>query len=119
MKILIKESQLKSFIKNKLGVDLTDRINIVTNHWELPKEFDNIITPTILNKYLNNYGPMYTIKTNDNLYLTQDRGKGYGIVDDWFTVDEKDRIVDDFDVMTNLGVGKLGLSMNDLISMYF
>jgi hypothetical protein len=115
MKILIKESQLKSFIKNKLGVDLTDRINIVTNKWELPMEFDNIITPTILNKYLNNYGPMFFIETKNNLYLTQDRGRDNG----WFTIDKNGGITDDFEVMTNLGVGRLGLSMNDLISMYF
>jgi hypothetical protein len=81
MKILIKESQLKSFIKNKLGVDLTDRINIVTNKWELPLEFDSIISPTILYKYLNNYGPMFFIETKNNLYLTQDRGRDNG----WFT----------------------------------
>jgi hypothetical protein len=115
MKILIKESQLKSFIKNKLGVDLTDRINIVTNKWELPMEFDKVISPRGLNEYLNKYGPMFAIETKNNLYLTQDRGRDIG----WFTVDKYDRIVDDFEVMTNLGVGKLGLSMNDLISMYF
>ena len=115
MKILIKESQLKSFIKNKLGVDLTDRINIVTNKWELPMEFDRFMTQTILNKYLNNYGPMFFIETNNNLYLTQDRGRDIG----WFTIDKYGGMVDDFEVMNNLGVGKLGLSMNDLISMYF
>jgi hypothetical protein len=115
MKILIKESQLKSFIKNKLGVDLTDRINIVTNKWELPMEFDRFMTQTILNKYLNNYGPMFFIETKNNLYLTQDRGRDIG----WFTIDKYGGMVDDFEVMKSLGVDKLGLSMNDLISMYF
>jgi hypothetical protein len=115
MKILIKESQLISFIKNKLGVDLTDRINIVTNKWELPMELSGVIHPTNLNGYLNKYGPMFTIKTKNNMYLTQDRGRDNG----WFTIDKNGGITDDFEVMTNLGVGKLGLSMNDLISMYF
>lgn len=115
MKILIKESQLKSFIKNKLGVDLTNRINIVTNKWELPMEFDDFINPTRLNRYLNNYGPMFFIETKNNLYLTQDRGTDNG----WFTIDKYGGITDDFEVMKILGIGKLGLSMNDLISMYF
>jgi hypothetical protein len=115
MKILIKESQLKSFIKNKLGVDLTDRINIVTNKWELPMEFDGFMTPTILNKYLNNYGPMFAIETKDNMYLCQDRGKDYG----WFTIDKYGGIVDESEIMSDLGVDKLGLSMNDVIPMYF
>ena len=115
MKILIKESQLKSFIKNKLGVDLTDRINIVTNKWELPMDFDKVISPRGLNEYLNNYGPMFFIETKNNLYLTQDRGRDNG----WFTIDKYGGIVDESEIMSDLGVDKLGLSMNDVISMYF
>jgi len=115
MKILIKESQLISFIKNKLGVDLTDRINIVNNKWELPMELSGVIHPTNLNGYLNKYGPMFTIKTKNNMYLTQDRGKDR----EWFVKDKNNRIVDETEVMSELGVGQLGLSMNDLISMYF
>jgi hypothetical protein len=115
MKILIKESQLKSFIKNKLGVDLTDRINIVTNKWELPMEFDKVISPRGLNEYLNKYGPMFAIETKDNMYLCQDRGKNYG----WVNIDKNGGIVDESEIMSDLGVDKLGLSMNDVISMYF
>jgi hypothetical protein len=115
MKILIKESQLKSFIKNKLGIDLTNRTHLVTNKWELPIEFEDFISPGIFNVYLNKYGPMFFIESKNNLYLTQDRGIDNG----WITMDKNGEISDDFEVMTNLGVGKLGLSMNDLISMYF
>ena len=115
MKILIKESQLKSFIKNKLGVDLTDRIHIVTNKLQLPMELSAVIHSNFFNSYLNMYGPMFIIKTKNNMYLTQDRGKDRG----WFVEDKNDRIVDETEVMSELGVGQLGLSMNDLISMYF
>jgi hypothetical protein len=58
---------------------------------------------------------LFFIETKNNLYLTQDRGRDIG----WFTIDKYGGMVDDFEVMNNLGVGKLGLSMNDLISMYF
>jgi hypothetical protein len=49
------------------------------------------------------------------MYLTQDRGKDR----EWFVKDKNNRIVDETEVMSELGVGQLGLSMNDLISMYF
>ena len=114
MKIIIKESQLKDFIRKQFNVDLSNKIEIVTNKWELPMEFDRIITSDALNRYLNHHGPMFVITTRKNMYLIQNRGK-----DGWMIVNQNDNKVSDFDIMKELGIESLGLKVGDLIDEYF
>ena len=111
MKYIITENQIKRIINKKFGVDLTDKISMVTNKWELPFEFE-YIPDWGLNKYLNNYGPMYVIQTPKQIYLGQERENG------WFIVDRGDRIVKDYQIMEELGIHGLGLSLGDLINAY-
>jgi hypothetical protein len=114
MKIIITESQLKDFIRKQFNVDLSNKIQIVTNKWELPMELDRIITTDMLNRYLNHYGPMFVITTRKNMYLVQNRGK-----DGWMIVNQNDYQVSDLDIMKELGIESLGLSVGDLIDEYF
>jgi len=114
MKIIIKESQLKDFIRKQFNVDLSNKIEIITNKWELPMEFDRIITSDTLNRYLNHHGPMFVITTRKNMYLIQNRGK-----DGWWIVNQNDYKVSDFDIMKELGIESLGLKVGDLIDEYF
>jgi hypothetical protein len=113
MKKMLIESNISNFIKDKLGVDLSDRIHMVTNQYELPMEFDRIISSKVLNQYLNRYGPMYVFKGKKNMYLGREHKKN-----EWFVVDERDYQVSEFDVMKDLGIEMLGLSLNDLVSQY-
>jgi hypothetical protein len=114
MKIIITESQLKDFIRKQFNVDLSNKIEIVTNKWELPMELDRIITTQSLNRYLNHYGPMFVIHTRKNMYLVQKRGK-----DGWVIVNQNGDDVTDMDVMKDIGIEKLGLTVGDLIDEYF
>ena len=114
MKIIISESQLQNFIKKRFNVDMSNKISMVTNKWELPMEFDRIITPQALNIYLNKFGPMFLITTRKNVYLAQDRGES-----GWMIVNQNDYQVSDFDVMKDLGIEQLGLSVKDLIDQFF
>lgn len=114
MKIIIKESQLKDFIRKQFNVDLSNKIEIVTNKWELPMEFDRIITSDALNRYLNHHGPMFVITIRKNMYLIQNRGK-----DGWMIVNQNGMKINDFDVMKELGIESLGLKVGDLIDEYF
>jgi hypothetical protein len=75
MKKILIESNISNFIKDKLGVDLSDRIHMVTNQYELPMEFDRIISSKVLNQYLNRYGPMYVFKGKKNMYLGREHKK--------------------------------------------
>ena len=112
MKKSLIESNISNFIKDKLGVDLSDRIHMVTNQYELPMVFDRVISSKVLNQYLNRYGPMYVFEGKKNTYLGQHRKN------EWFVVDKRDSQVSEFDVMKDLGIEMLGLSLNDLVSEY-
>jgi len=114
MKLIITESKLKSFLKDKFGVDLDGKIEMVTNKYELPEEFWNI-TPKVLHIYLNRFGPMFVFKIKNYgnfLYQNQNGSE--------FVADDNDRMIDIDDFYNILGVNKyLGLSIDDLINIYF
>jgi len=114
MKYLINESQLKNIIKSNFGVDLTNKIHMVTNKWELPFEFEHL-NPRTLNNYLNKFGPMYVFEIGKKLYLGQNQGRKDG----WTIVDTGDRIVSEFKFMKMIGIEYLGLSMDNLLDEYF
>jgi len=115
MKVLITESKMKDIIKSNFGLDLTGKIHMVTNKWELPEEFDKIIGERMLNHYLNRFGPMYWFDTKKGLFLAQDRGNQY---DGWNIADHLDFGLSELDFMRILGIEYLGLSMDDLINLY-
>jgi hypothetical protein len=112
MKYIITESQVKRIIQKNFGLDLTDNISIVTSKWELPFEFDAFMSAYSLNRSLNTYGPMFVIQTPKNIYLGQERENG------WEIVDKGDRVVEDYQIMKELGIHGLGLSAGDLINAY-
>jgi len=114
MKYLITENQIKRIIEKKFGVDLTDKISMVTNKWELPFEFDSFINERMLNSYLNRFGPMFVIQTPKEMYLAQDRGEKNG----WSIYNTKESSTSDTKVMRELGIHGLGLSIGDLINAY-
>jgi hypothetical protein len=113
MKVLITESKMKNIIKSNFGLDLTGKIHMVTNKWELPEEFDFFMNPRVLNKYLNKYGPMFVFEIGRKSYLTQNRDGS-----DWMIIDNGDRPLSELEFMKILGIEYLGLSMDDLINLY-
>lgn len=115
MKYIITENQIKNLIEKKFGLDLTDKIHMVTSKFDLPKEFRQIMPPSAINYHLNKYGPMFVINTPKGFFLAQDRGKDNG---GWLIADESDFSGSELDVMESLGIEYLGLSMDDLINTY-
>lgn len=119
MKYLITENRVKELIKKYFNLDLTGKIHMVTNKWELPFEFDNFMSEAQLNRSLNKYGPMYIIQTDNriigksNLFLCQNRDKG------WEVVDSDDNVYSEFELMKELRIHPLALSIDDLINAYF
>jgi hypothetical protein len=73
MKYIISESSLKDAIIKKIKFDLPNRIQMVTNKYELPMEFDRVMSPQTVNAYLNKYGPMFVFNTEDGPYLYQNQ----------------------------------------------
>ena len=123
MKIIITESQYQSIKesleKNKkflikiMGVDLTDNIQMVNSRYDVPTEFDEGISPDLVKRMLNNWGPMYLFNLNGKDYLYQDRGEY-----EWFIDAEGFEFVDN-EIIEQLGIGVLGLKFSDIIHTFF
>lgn len=115
MKYIVNQSKFKEFLRNKFNFDLTGKIEMITSRYQVPRAFDGIL-PTDRVKYLlNNHGPMYLITMNkDAVYIYQQHING----DDHLMIEE-DGWLTDLEFMNMCGIGKLGLSMNEIIDIYF
>ena len=122
MKIVITESQYisilenfdkkKKFLTKVMGMDFTNKIQMITSSYDIPTSFDDGIDPSTIRTYLNFWGPMYLFNINGENYLYQDRGDFEMFIDEggyW----NKD------DIPEKLGIGVLGLRFSDIIDMYF
>jgi hypothetical protein len=127
MKILIKESQYvyilenldknKKFLTNLMGMDFTGKIKQVTSSYDVPMEFDEVIGPDMIRRYLNHWGPMYLVDLEGKKYLYQDKGDEDGRFE-WFLSEDGFDYVDD-EIQEELGISVLGLRFSDIINMYF
>ena len=113
MKIVITESKLKNYIKDKFSVDLTGKIELVQTYYDIPMKFDEFLTRWVANMYMNEYGPMFLIKIGNFNWLYQKQGKSY------FLMDQMGNYIDQSEFMKVIGIDKLGLSMSQLIDLYF
>ena len=113
MKYIITESKLKELLRNIAGIDLTDKIEMVTSSYDLPMEFDSVMTPTVLRQYLNNFGPMFIIRGPKKTFLYQNQSGRVVIAD------SNDRTYSEASIMNQLGIPPMGLSMDDIIKTYY
>ena len=122
MKYIIKESQYmyllenldknKKFLTKTMGIDFTNKIQMITSTYDVPNSFDDGIAPSTIRTYLNFWGPMYLVNIDGENYLYQDRG------DFEMFIDEKGYWNKD-EIPEKLGIGVLGLRFSDIINMYF
>lgn len=113
MKFIINESKLKKFLKNKFDFNPSDNITLITNYDELPIEFKGVIAKNVINSLLNQYGPIFLIRTNKNLYLYQDR------FDKEVLADTNDYTVSTEKVLSELGLPPLGIPMKEIINLFW
>jgi len=111
----IKEStdKNKMFLKNKLGIDFTGKIKQVTSLYDVPMEFDDVIGPDGIRRYLNFWGPMYLFELDGKKYLYLDVG------DHEKFIDEDGNIYIDNEIPERLGIDVMGLRFSDILDMYF
>jgi len=114
MKLIITESKLKKFIRNRFGLDFTGSIEEVTSAYGLLNDFDGCFSYVYINRRLNKYGPIYLITIEDNFkVLYQDTAElGEWIMDNDCNSYSKEEF------MELLGIDKLGLSMEQFIEVY-
>jgi len=123
MKYLIKESQYvyllenldknKKFLTNVMGMDFTGKIKQVTSTYDVPMEFDQFVSPQMINRGLNKWGPMYLFELDGYKFLYQDRGE-YEYFMDEVGIDYVDN-----EIPEQLGIDIIGLRFSDILDMYF
>lgn len=113
MKLLITENMLKKFLEDKIGVDLRDKIYMVTSKYDMPFEFDTYFGPKIITQYLNLFGPMYLIYTPKGIILYQRQESNKIIL-----LDKEYNTYSEQEIMYFLGIPPLGLKIDDLIDIY-
>ena len=102
----------KRFLKKKLGIDFTNGIQQVTSTYDVPMEFDYVISSDSIRRYLNNFGPMYLFELDGIKYLYQDRGFE-------FFIDENGFDYVDGEIPEMLGIDEMGLRFSNIIDLYF
>jgi hypothetical protein len=119
MKIIISENSLKSFIRNKLGIDLTGKIRLISYYEDLNNRIKrNIASRKMFNDLLNSSGPFFEMKgVNDKLFIVQQSG----IKDspNWFGIDDEGMVITEPVAIKYLGLDRLGMTLNKVIDMYF
>jgi hypothetical protein len=103
----------KRFLKKKLGIDFTGKIEQVTSVYDVPMEFDRYISTGMINRYLNKFGPMYLFELDGYKYLYLDVG-----VHEKF-IDEKGNVFIENEIPERLGIDIMGLRFSDIIDLYF
>jgi hypothetical protein len=103
----------KRFLKKKLGIDFTGKIEQVTSTYDVPMEFDRNIPSAMVNRYLNKFGPMYLFELDGKKYLYLDVG-----VHEKF-IDEKGNVFIENEIPERLGIDIMGLRFSDIIDLYF
>ena len=119
MKIIITENSLKSFIRNKLGIDLTGKIRLISYYEDLDNRIKrNIASRKMLNDLLNKGGPFFEMEgVNGKLFIVQSFGSA--LYPHWFGIDDKGMIITEPVAIKYLGLDSLGMTLDKVIDMYF
>jgi len=107
----------KKFLNNLMGMDFTGKIKQVTSSYDVPMEFDDVIGPDGIRRYLNFWGPMYLIEIDGMRFLYQDRVDTDGRFE-WFLGEDGIDYVDN-EIIERLGIDVMGLRFSDILDMYF
>jgi hypothetical protein len=124
MKIILTETQyktlieskgdLKSFLKNQLGLDFTDNIKQITSTYDVPMSFDECVGWDTIRRWMNFWGPLYLFEYDDVKYLYQGRS-GH----EFFIADDNCYEYVDNEIPEKLGIAEMGFSFSDILNMYF
>ena len=114
MKILINESDLRNLLVNRLGIDLTGKVKILTSVYHIPMVFDEFMDSHMVRVWMNNYGPMYLINLPDETFIYQKQGK----IRERILLSSEGESYQEQEVLDKLGVPPIGLSLDDIVNTF-
>jgi hypothetical protein len=117
MKVVITESKLKTFIKDKFNIDLTGRVEFDPNIYRILNDFDECTDYQSLKRRLSmdNYGPMYLIELEDSYTMLYQMNYTTNIP--WIINNGCDTW-DESDFMNFLGISGLGITIEQFLDLY-
>ncbi len=117
MKLLITESKLKTFIKDKFNIDLTGRVELDPSIYSLLNYFDFYFTYDGLRRRQlgDNYGPMYLIELDNNrkVLYQMNYSSNHPLI-----LDNKGDLYEESDFMSMLGIRALGITLEQFLDLY-
>ena len=125
MKIIITESKLINFFKNKYGFDFSGRVKKISDHKDLPNRFrwfNKKFFDSYLNRIPGEIRPFYVINNGNQQYLYHFSNIPQEDLDDMIVdedmVDERGRIVSVDDFKKSNNIPNIGISLPDIFDMY-
>ncbi len=117
MKVLITESKLKTFIKDKFNIDLTGRVELDPSIYSLLNDFDFYFDYDVLRRRQLgvNYGPIYLIELDDNHKVIYQMNYSSN---NPLILDNKGDGYEESDFMNLLGISALGITMEQFLDLY-
>ena len=114
MKIIINESNVRNLLVNRLGVDLTGKIDMLTSVYHVPTVFDFFMNSHMTRVWMNNYGPMYLIKLPNETLIYQKQGK----IRDEILVNSDGKSYQEQEILDKLGIPPIGLTLTDIVETF-
>ena len=99
---------------NRLGVDLTGKIDMLTSVYHVPTVFDFFMNSHMTRVWMNNYGPMYLIKLPDETLIYQKQGK----IRDEILVNSDGKSYQEQEILDKLGIPPIGLTLTDIVETF-
>jgi hypothetical protein len=116
----IKEStdKNKKFLTKLLGEDLIDSIQEITSPKQLPIEFLKSIGTSIIQRYIDEYGPLYYFVLDGEPFIYKDRESPKGEKYEMYC-NNKGKTFLDGEITDRLGLSDMGLRFSDVIDTIF
>jgi hypothetical protein len=117
MKVVITESKLKTYIRDKFGVDLTGRIEFEPDTYDLLLYFDNYFSQDglVRRRGMDNYGPIYLIKLKGGIKIFYQMN--YSSNSPLIFSNEGDMYTEP-EFKELLGIRKLAITMDQFLNLY-
>jgi hypothetical protein len=115
MKYVITESRIKDLIRVRFGIDFTGKIQVINNADELPKVYTVCPGRTIIDRKINEFGPMFLITMSDKVKMLYQKNS---VSNKGWIMSNHCTIIDTYYFMDILGIEPLGLTMEQFIKIY-
>lgn len=108
----------KKFLSNVIGEDVINSIQKITSPNQLPIEFLKSIGVSVIQRYIDAYGPLYYFVLDGGPFIYKERVSPKGEVYEMY-ITNKGKAFLDGEITEQLGLSVMGLRFSDVIDTIF